>query len=131
MSQINGLLETSLYVDELQRSANFYQSLFGFETLYTDDRLIALAVPNRQVLLLFKKGGSAKLPITPHDGNGQLHLAFAISAPELPQWEARLEAQGIAVDLKRSWDRGGQSLYFRDPDGHLVELATPGIWANY
>ena len=29
------------------------------------------------------------------------------------------------------WPRGGESLYFRDPDGHLVELATPGLWANY
>ena len=30
-----------------------------------------------------------------------------------------------------NWERGGQSIYFRDPDGHLVELATPGIWAIY
>jgi len=29
------------------------------------------------------------------------------------------------------WSRGGESLYFRDPDDHLVELATPGIWATY
>ena len=28
-------------------------------------------------------------------------------------------------------DRGGSSLYVRDPDGRSVELATPGIWPNY
>jgi len=27
--------------------------------------------------------------------------------------------------------RGGHSIYFRDPDGHLLELATPGLWAIY
>jgi hypothetical protein len=26
---------------------------------------------------------------------------------------------------------GGASLYSRDPDGHLLELITPGCWAIY
>ncbi|MBB4053673.1 catechol 2,3-dioxygenase-like lactoylglutathione lyase family enzyme [Devosia subaequoris] len=30
-----------------------------------------------------------------------------------------------------AWDRGGKSLYFRDSDGHLIELGTPGIWRTY
>jgi catechol 2,3-dioxygenase-like lactoylglutathione lyase family enzyme len=34
------------------------------------------------------------------------------------------------ADLKREM-RGGQSIYFRDPDDLLVELATPGIWEAY
>ena len=25
----------------------------------------------------------------------------------------------------------GNSVYFRDPDGHLLELATPGLWWVY
>ena len=24
--------------------------------------------------------------------------------------------------------RGGESIYFGDPDGHLLELAAPGLW---
>jgi catechol 2,3-dioxygenase-like lactoylglutathione lyase family enzyme len=27
--------------------------------------------------------------------------------------------------------RGGHSIYFSDPDGRSVELATPGIWPCY
>ena len=27
--------------------------------------------------------------------------------------------------------RSGESIYFRDPDGHLLELATPGLWPGY
>ncbi|HWQ03343.1 MAG TPA: glyoxalase, partial [Candidatus Nitrosotenuis sp.] len=26
---------------------------------------------------------------------------------------------------------GGRSIYFRDPDGHSLELVTPGVWPNY
>jgi catechol 2,3-dioxygenase-like lactoylglutathione lyase family enzyme len=84
-----------------------------------------------QLLLLFKKGASAQLPKTPHDGDGRLHLAFAIPAAELEAWEARLREQRIDLIDRVTWERGGISLYFRDPDGHLVEFATPGVWTVY
>ena len=73
---------------------------------------------NHQVLLLFKKGGSTAIQ-SPHDGSGELHLAFAIAVERLAEWEAWLSENGIAVEEKRKWDLGGQSIYFRDPDRHL------------
>jgi catechol 2,3-dioxygenase-like lactoylglutathione lyase family enzyme len=126
-----GILESSLYVDDVARSAHFYEKIFGF-TVISDfgKRGCAIEAGNRQVLLLFRKGGSRAIP-TPHDGDGELHLAFAISATELASWEEWLAENGIAVEEKRAWERGGQSLYFRDPDRHLIELATPGVWSIY
>ena len=56
-----------------------------------------------QVLLLFKKGVSREIT-SPHDGEGELHLAFAISAAELANWESWLAQKGIAVEEKRAWD---------------------------
>jgi catechol 2,3-dioxygenase-like lactoylglutathione lyase family enzyme len=131
MPSVNGILETALYVDDPQRSARFYQSLFGFAPLVVADRLIALAVREGQVLLLFKKRASLQLNPGAHDGAGQLHLAFAIAADAMNSWRARLNECGIAIEEDRAWERGGHSLYFRDPDGHLIELGSPGIWANY
>jgi catechol 2,3-dioxygenase-like lactoylglutathione lyase family enzyme len=87
-------------------------------------------VAGRQLLLLFKRGGSLGLS-TPHDGSGPVHLAFSVTAADLPAWEARLREHGVAVEQVTDWERGGRSLYFRDPDGHLLELATPGVWAIY
>jgi catechol 2,3-dioxygenase-like lactoylglutathione lyase family enzyme len=46
-------------------------------------------------------------------------------------WEAWLAENGISVEEKRTWDLGGQSVYFRDPDRHLIEIATPGVWSIY
>ena len=38
---------------------------------------------------------------------------------------------GIAIESTVKWARGGQIFYFRDPDGNLLELATPGLWSTY
>jgi catechol 2,3-dioxygenase-like lactoylglutathione lyase family enzyme len=131
---VTGVLETALYVADLARAAEFYESLFGFAKLDGDARFTALEVPGRQVLLLFRRGAGTepvRLPggvIPAHDGAGRLHLAFAVPEADLAAWEARLAARGIALEGRVRWPRGGTSIYFRDPDGHLVELATPGLW---
>ena len=82
------------------------------------------------MLLLFKKGASREIA-SPHDGDGELHLAFAIDAEELAGWEAWLAENRIAIEEKKRWELGGQSLYFRDPDRHLIEVASPGVWSIY
>jgi catechol 2,3-dioxygenase-like lactoylglutathione lyase family enzyme len=129
--RIEGILESSLYVGDVGRSIHFYQKVFGFEMISDfGERGCAMQAGERQVLLLFKKGGSRSTS-TPHDGDGELHLAFAISATDLPTWESWLATNQIVVEEKRTWDLGGQSLYFRDPDRHLIEVATPGVWSIY
>ncbi|MCC6653034.1 MAG: VOC family protein [Candidatus Eisenbacteria bacterium] len=59
------------------------------------------------------------------------HIAFAVDADAFEQWLARLAAQGVEVEAVNTWGRGGRSAYVRDPDGHSVELATPGVWETY
>jgi catechol 2,3-dioxygenase-like lactoylglutathione lyase family enzyme len=128
---LDGILESVLYVEDVGRSVAFYTELFGFYFVDADERLSALAVAPRQLLVLAKKGASAGRGNLPHDGDGHLHLAFAIPIAELGAWRERLRARGIRVENERKWRRGGRSLYFRDPDGHLLELATPGVWSVY
>ena len=126
-----GILESSLYVKDVACSAQFYEKIFGFRIISDfAERGCAMQAGNRQVLLLFKKGGSGLIQ-SPHDGDGELHIAFAIPISELANWEAWLVENGIAVEEKRTWELGGRSLYFRDPDRHLIEIATPGVWSIY
>ena len=126
-----GILESSLYVDDMARSVHFYEEIFGFRVISEfAERGCAMQAGTHQVLLLFKKGASRAIQ-SPHDGDGELHIAFAISAAELAIWEVWLDKNGIPVEEKRTWDMGGWSIYFRDPDRHLIELATPGTWSVY
>ena len=126
-----GFLESSLYVNDVADSARFYEKIFGFRVVSDfGTRGCAMQAGPRQVLLLFKKGGSRAIQ-SPHGGDGELHLAFAIPAEDLAGWEAGLAQNGIQVEEKRAGELGGTSLYFRDPDRHLIEVATPGVWSVY
>jgi catechol 2,3-dioxygenase-like lactoylglutathione lyase family enzyme len=135
--KINGIVETALHVEDVARSAEFYQTLFGLRRLGGDTRFCAFAVPGNAVLLLFKRGGTLEpvvLPggvIPPHDGSGRMHFAFKISADSLAACVRELKERGIPIESTVQWPLGGTSLYFRDPDEHLVELITPGCWEVY
>ena len=131
--QVNGILETALYVQSAARSAEFYRRVFGFETIdfvgeRLDDstRLCALRAGDRSVLLLFKRGATSDT-----DASGSIHVAFAIARSDLQAWEQWLAVQGIPIELRKTWKYGGQALFFRDPDGHLLEVVTPGVWTIY
>lgn len=111
MPGVTGVVETALYVDDLERSGQ-----------------------------LFKKGGSTQPSpmhggvIPPHDGCGTLHPAFAISPDESEPWKRHLEEKGVALESQVHCGDDhpqGDSLYLRDPDGHLIELVTPGCWPIY
>jgi catechol 2,3-dioxygenase-like lactoylglutathione lyase family enzyme len=137
LPKLDRVIETSLYVDDLERAARFYEDVLGLSVLTADSRFRAYDVGGRSVLLIFRRGATletVRMPggtIPPHDGHGPLHIAFAIAAGELPDWEKRLREHGVAIEGRTKWTRGGESIYFRDPDRHLLEVATPGLWAIY
>ncbi len=135
--RLSHLLESALYVDDLDRSEAFYARVLGLPRFLRDERMCGLGVPGSIVLLLFRRGASTeptKTPtgdIPPHDAHGRQHLCFAMPWGELAAWEAQLAAHAIALESRVTWPRGGTSLYFRDPDGHSLEIATPGLWPNW
>ena len=131
------VLESALYVDDMARARRFYVDVIGARVLLDSARLLALDVGGTSVLLLFQRGATGEpLPtpggiVPPHGGTGIQHLAFAIAASALEAWRAHLVASDIPIESEVHWPRGGTSLYVRDPDGHSIELVTPGLWATY
>lgn len=133
---IRRLLETALYCDDVTRTAAFYEQLLGRAPMLESDRLVAFDAGEATVLLIFHRGHAQPLPtlgglVPGHDGAGPVHIAFAIDRSDLAPWESRLDSLGIPIESRVAWDSGGVSLYFRDPDGRSVELATPGLWPTY
>ena len=130
MPAVSGIIETALYVEDMQRAVEFYQRVFGFPALHASDRLTALRVTPWQVLLIMKKGASAEPNvmsfgvIPPSDAAGQQHVAFGVPTDRLGEWRETLQRHGIAIESALDWPEGGQSLYFRDPDHHCIEVKT-------
>src|SRR5579883_2296380 len=121
MPALSGVIETALYVDDLDRASEFYEQVLGLRRMTGDERFRAYSVAERGVLLLFRSGATTtpvQIPggvIPPHDGSGQNHFALAIAAGELEAWEKHLAAHGTAIESRVKWPAGGTSLYLRDP----------------
>lgn len=134
---IRRVVETALYVEDMSRAVAFYRDALGLVPMSVGERLSAFDAGGATVLLLFHRGATRegfRWPggfIPPHDGAGPLHVAFAIEPEAFVAWEVALMARGVPIESRVAWERGGRSLYLRDPDGHSVELVTPGTWANY
>ena len=130
MPRISGILETALYVNDLHQSVEFYQRLFDLTTLHSSERLVVLRVAPGQVLLIMKQGTSAEPSlvsfgvIPASNGTGQQHVAFGIRPDHIDEWRDRLQQHAVEVESALEWPEGGHSLYFRDPDGHCIELKT-------
>ncbi len=125
-----GIHETALYVEDLERAAEFYRTTFGFEELGHDQKRHVFLRAGRDVLLLFSAkatrspGGS----VPPHGATGEIHVAFETTPEGLEAWRVHLASLAIPIEAEVEWPRGGRSLYIRDPDRHSIELVTRGIW---
>lgn len=136
---MNGLFETALFVRDLSRAADFYQDVLGLDKFRETDGACVFAVAKRQLLLLISEEKARTSSKTPGGevppcvaGTGEVvgagHVAFTVTESELEAWRSRLQSHGVELLNEVVWEPGGRSLYFRDPDGHLLELATPGVW---
>jgi len=139
MPKINGLLESALFVQELQRARDFYVRVLGLKIIQESDVGCVFMVAKGQLLLLVSEekatvpsktpGGEVPACLGRNAGSlGAGHIAFGVAETDVDDWRNCLNRNGVEVLSEVVWERGGRSLYFRDPDGHLIELATPGLW---
>ena len=130
-----GVLETCLYAPDLQAAERFYSQVLRLRLLSRVAGRHVFFRCGHAVFLLFNPGHTGSIatsvagtPIPLHGAHGPGHVAFAVSEAELPAWRRRLEQEGVPIEAEVRWPEGGRSLYFRDPAGNSVELASPEVW---
>lgn len=134
---IAGMLETGVCVDDLAASSRFYKDVLGLRTVLEIDRLHAFDLGPGEVLLLFDRAmahydSDTKLGFVPgHGTTGKAHFCFRIGAGTYDAWKDYLRGRHVEITGEVNWPAGGRSFYFNDPEGNVLEMATPGLWANY
>lgn len=129
--KVREILETCVYASDLQAAERFYRSVLGLDVISRaagrhvffrcGDRVFLVFNPNQTI----QPGGT----LPSHGPSGPSHVAFAVPLGELAAWRAFLERNGVPIESDITWPRGGRSVYFRDPGGNSIELATPEIWS--
>ena len=131
----SAILESALYVADLDAAEAFYAEVLGLERIAKVGGRHVFFRCGSGVLLLFQPDATvvpppadASLPVPPHGTRGQGHLCFAATAAEIDRWKADLQARDVAIEADFEWPQGGRSIYFRDPSGNSLEFAEPRIW---
>lgn len=129
-----GVLETVLYVSDLDAAERFYRDVLGMEPQSKAPGRQIFYRCGDQMLLLFNPQATSKppahgaLPVPPHGAIGPGHVCFRAGADEIEAWRQRLAAHGVAIESDFEWPNGGRSIYFRDPAGNCLEFAEARIW---
>ena len=128
--QVKAVIETAVYVDDLQAAEAFYGTILGLRVIGKEPgRHVFFQVGEASVLLAFLAEATLKGDqFPPHGATGPDHFALGIAAEDLDAWRKLLQGHGVTIEKEVEWPRGGRSLYFRDPAGNSVELVTPGVW---
>ena len=138
--KLGQIVETILYTSDLPAMVDFYKDVLGLEPFISTPAVTGFELPNHSLLLLFDRSTTTQDKVSEAGtipkhgcptGLGQ-HIAFACDGEEdLTAWEAHLKQKGVEIVGRVDWEKGGRSIYFKDVEGHVLEIMTKGVWTVY
>lgn len=128
--RVRAVLETSLYVDDLEAADKYYTEVLGMKILSrVEGRHVFIRLEQTMLLLFRASETQVKSGVVPvHGARGAGHVAFRMDRSDIDTWRERLISKGVDIETEVRWPNGGYSLYFRDPAGNSLELATADMW---
>lgn len=95
------------------------------------DIKIPLHGPTDDVIDILMDGTKTNTDAKPNRTLRQ-HYCLAVEAvTDAKEWEKWFVEKDVTILGRMEWERGGYSVYFADPDGHVGEVGSRGIWPNY
>jgi catechol 2,3-dioxygenase-like lactoylglutathione lyase family enzyme len=122
--QLEGIDHVALGVRDVERSAKWYTDVLGFERLYEGmwNGVPTFIGKGSTGIALFPESPDAQsIPSTRRDVR-MLHLAFRSNRENFLAAQHELKKRGIKFEFQDH--EISHSIYFRDPDGHQLEITT-------
>jgi catechol 2,3-dioxygenase-like lactoylglutathione lyase family enzyme len=133
--RLSGVLETAVYVDDLDKAERFYAGVLGLPKIFTQPGRLLAFRSHESILLVFDPAQTEREQIMVNGGmvplhgtHGAGHVAFRVRENEIAPWRRHLHSSGVKIESEVTWPSGARSIYFRDPAGNSLELATPNMW---
>ena len=121
---------------------NFYINTLGLEFVSEEEDRHVFLKAGQSMLLIFNpdktlaatgvgngSGNATQLPV--HGAFAPpsiIHFALEIEKQNYDKAKHALNEKNIKIEKEVTWDKGTNSMYFRDPAGNLVEIITHGSW---
>jgi len=122
--QLEGVDHVALGVRDIQSSAKWYIEVLGFERLHEGmwNGVPTFLGKGNTGIALFPASTDAKSTPSGHRDLRMLHLAFRADKENFLAAQRELKKRGIKFEFQDH--EIAHSIYFRDPDGHQLEITT-------
>ncbi len=124
MFELEGLDHVALGVRDVERSADWYVEVLGFERRYQGmwNGVPVFVVRDKTAIALFPAGTGETGAARSRPREGMLHLAMRANRKNFVEAQSDLTSRGIAFHFTDH--EISHSIYFRDPDGIELEITT-------
>lgn len=124
MFELEGLDHVALSVRDVERSADWYVEVLGFERRFPGmwGGVPVFVARGKTAIALFPQRNADANPPPPRESAGILHLALRADRKNFAAAQRGLESRGIAFHFTDH--EISHSIYFRDPDGIELEITT-------